>query len=108
MPVRKIQLGSVRREDKKLQDLKQRLMEEWSSSHSTIEPRADIREEVDSQGRAVHLYVIWSEWGEMDHQRRSEVIMDAFIDVHGAPAAEKVSVAMGITPQEATRMGIDN
>lgn len=107
MPVRKIQLGAVRGENEKLHDLNQRLTEEWHN-RATTEPRPDIREEVDQQGRPVHLYVIWSEWADIDHQRRSEVIMDAFIAVHGAAAVSNISVAMGITPEEAKRMGISD
>ncbi len=107
MPVKQIQLGAIRENDNKAQELRRRLADEWSGKNDTPEPRPDIREEVDRSGHIVHLYVIWNEWGNLDQQRRSELIMDAFVEVRGMEAALDISVTMGLTTEEARRMGIE-
>ncbi|MDQ2730731.1 MAG: hypothetical protein M3Y56_03650, partial [Armatimonadota bacterium] len=55
----------------------------------------------------VHLYVIWSDWAELNQQERSEIIMEAFEDVNGLENVLNVTVAMGLTPVEAKRMHIE-
>jgi hypothetical protein len=54
----------------------------------------------------IHLYVIWQDWKPLDLRERSEVIMEAFEDARGPEQALRVSVAMGLTREEADRMGI--
>ena len=54
----------------------------------------------------VHLYVIWEAWEPLDQIDRSEIIMNVFTDIHGADKALDVTVAMGLTPAEAQRLGI--
>lgn len=50
-------------------------------------------------------YVIWSEWGDLDQRMRSELITDAYWEVFDDKGLA-LTVAMGLTPEEATRMGI--
>lgn len=52
------------------------------------------------------IYVIWHEWQGMDQIERSGIIMDAFKIARGEPAALQVTMAMGLTAEEAGRLGI--
>lgn len=65
-----------------------------------------IIDETTGQGLPVHLYVIWDDWLPLGSIERSEVIMDAYEQVHGRGGAVHVTVAMGLTPVEADRLGI--
>jgi hypothetical protein len=51
--------------------------------------------------------VIWSDWGDFNQQERSEIIMDAYEEARGSDLVSLVTVAMGLTPTEAERMGIE-
>jgi hypothetical protein len=53
-----------------------------------------------------HLFVIWSKWEHLEQMVRSRIILDAFGTAKGDAEAVKVTVAMGLTPDEATRLGI--
>ena len=50
--------------------------------------------------------MIWDDWSDLDQVERSEIIMDAFEDRYGKDRACNVTVALGLTPAEAERMGI--
>lgn len=54
----------------------------------------------------IHLVVIWSKFQGIEQVIRSSIILDAFVAAKGIPEAQKVTVAMGLTPDEAQRMGI--
>ena len=53
-----------------------------------------------------HLFVIWSRFDGLDQVVRSRIILDAFGVVRGEREALNVTVSMGLTPAEASRMGI--
>lgn len=53
-----------------------------------------------------HLYVIWSQWDDLDQVVRSRIILDAFTAVRGEQEALQVTVSMGLTQAEADRLGI--
>ena len=65
-----------------------------------------IVEESTGQGQPVHVYVVWDDWAPLGSIERSEVIMDAYEQVQGRAGASNVTVAMGLTPVEADRLGI--
>ena len=54
-----------------------------------------------------HLYVIWSEWKDLEQLIRSRIVMDAYEETKGAEEALNVTFAMGLTREEANRLGID-
>ena len=81
------------------------LVEEWRH------PRREASEPIiieDRQARQgpVHVYVIWQDWVGLDQIERSEIIMSACEQVRGPDFALDVTVAMGLTKQEAERMRI--
>src|SRR5213080_2217789 len=56
------------------------------------------------QTRTRHVVVIWDEWADMDGPERSNVIVDAYQRA-GVLGADSVTVAMGLTQQQAVHMG---
>lgn len=52
-----------------------------------------------------HITVIWDRWKNQSHQERSEIILDAYEAWQGPGSAQSISVAMGLTQQEAERLG---
>jgi hypothetical protein len=53
-----------------------------------------------------HLFVVWSKLAELEQIVRSRLILDAYQAVKGEKEALKVTVSMGLTQEEAERMGI--
>jgi hypothetical protein len=85
-------------------DLRDELIGELRTPREAGEP--DIVIEQPGTG-TVHLYVKWARWNGLEQTVRSRIILDAYTAVKGEQEALKVTVAMGLTPTEAERMGID-
>lgn len=88
-------------------ELTRRLIEEWESPKDTGQPAILIE---GNSGKPTHIYVIWDEWGGLSQAERSEIIMDALEHSSGNGRLEDLSlvtVAMGLTTEEASRMGIE-
>jgi hypothetical protein len=85
--------------------LKDRLLWEWQSTTSTADQPVIIEEDTGAN-QPVHVYVIWDEWQQLPQLERSEIIMDAFEEKYGQQQSLNVTVAMGLTPIEADRLGI--
>jgi len=90
------------------EDLLAQLVSEWDSPSEQDDPQTPVIliERRDALN-ALHVFVVWDSWSEMEQVERSEIIMDACEQHLGKEDAVKVTVAMGLTRQEATRMGID-
>src|SRR5438874_11149088 len=82
-----------------------RLAAEWSTPNAAAAEPV-ILEEKNSRGEVVHVYVVWSDWAHLDRERRGEVIMDAAERVKQVGDVLKITIAMGLTPDEADRFGI--
>jgi hypothetical protein len=81
------------------------LAAEWGAAQSAnAEPV--ILEERERGGRLVHVYVVWSKWRHMDRVERSEIIMEAAEKHLPQDQVLNVSIAMGLTPDEASRFGL--
>jgi hypothetical protein len=65
-----------------------------------------ILEEHGERKKLKNLYVIWSKWADLDHVERGEIIMDAAQRKLPPGDVIEISIAMGLTPQEAVHMGI--
>jgi hypothetical protein len=63
--------------------------------------------EAQGQQTPTHLYVIWSEWGQLTQLERSEIALEAYLEAKGSNFASNLRVALGLTPEEAARMGIE-
>lgn len=52
-----------------------------------------------------HVHVIWGEWEGVADDQRSEIIVEAYTQAEGSAAAD-ISLAIGVTPQEALALGL--
>ena len=87
------------------QGLLKSLISEWRKPHDNL-PEPVIIEEGGARSQPIHVFVIWSKWEGLDQRERSEIIMDAFGKVRGASKSLLVTVAMGLTQEEAERMNM--
>jgi hypothetical protein len=81
-------------------------MEEWIKPKQKGQPLIILE---GKQGEPQHIYVIWDEWKGLGQQDRSEIIMDVVENLSGrnaVPDLSLVTVAMGLTAEEAKRMHI--
>lgn len=91
----------------KTEQLAERLLEEWRAQQ-TGEGEPLIIEEAPRRGeRPNHLYVVWSEWSDLTPIERSKMILQAYEKYKGRDIANSVTLAMGLTPNEARLMKID-
>jgi len=101
MPVKQYQPTRPPDQDK----LVDRLADEWR----TPNPKATepvILEERISHGDIIHIYVVWSDWEHLTREQRGEIIMDAAERLKPKIEVLKITIAMGLTPDEADRFGI--
>ncbi len=81
------------------------LFGEWAHPNPAVnEPL--ILEEKDRGNKLVHVYVVWSKWAALDGIDRSDIIMEAAGKKLTQTDLLEITVAMGLTPDEAQRMGI--
>jgi len=83
------------------------LLQEWRAQQTGEGEPLIIEEAPLSGGRANHLYVIWSEWADLTPIERSRLIMQAYEKHRGRDLANGVTLAMGLTPEEARHMKIE-
>lgn len=55
----------------------------------------------------LHVYVVWDDWKDLPLQERSKVILEAFKEVESEDDFSRVTIAMGLTSDEAPRFGIE-
>ena len=103
MPVKKM---PPRRASPLAEDLRRKLVEEWTSPKEKGEPLILQDSSGPPSSRSTRIYVVWTEWGDLSLQERSEIIMDAYEQTHSTDETLSVTVALGLTPPEADRMRI--
>jgi hypothetical protein len=88
------------------EDLLEILLHEWrAQQEGTGEPL--IIEESPLRGELPnHLYVVWSRWGDLTPLERSRLILQAYERYKGREITSRVTLAMGLTPDEAEKIGI--
>ena len=87
-------------------ELTRLLHNEWTKPKKSGQPLIIIE---GNKNEPLHIYVIWDKWGELTQTERSEIIMDVVDNLAGddrLPVDSPVTVAMGLTKEEAKRMGI--
>jgi hypothetical protein len=83
------------------------LMAEWQSPKPSGQPLIVIEGE---DPEPSHIYVIWDAWANLSQTERSEIIMDVIDNLsgeHRLTNQSAITVAMGLTSQEAERMGLE-
>ncbi len=104
MPVER-RVGTIERV--RTEQLLERLLQEWRAQQAG-EGEPLIIEEAPRRGeRPNHLYVVWSDWNNLTPMERSRLIMQAYAQYRGADLAESVTLAMGLTPDEARHLNIE-
>jgi hypothetical protein len=83
--------------------LRTELEAELRSPKDTGEPEIVIER---TNPATTHLFVIWSKWEHLVQMVRSRIILDAYAGTMGDEETNKVTVSMGLTPDEASRLGI--
>ena len=91
----------------KSDEMRLRLIQEWLHPQEGASEPIIIEETAQYYDDLLHFYVIWAEWSQMPQRDRSEIILRAYKDSHSNGNGKKVSIAMGLTAEEARRMGID-
>lgn len=102
MPLRKLKAPSIASE---LLEMRSVLASEFRAPRE--EPAEPVIVMEDRPHGRRNIYVIWSEWAEIDMADRSEVIMDAYEDAFGLDECLNIAVATGLTASEAERFGIE-
>ena len=86
------------------QRLRDILENEWRGAEVADGPI--IIEELAGTGNYMRLYVVWKHWDEVAPRDRSNIIMRAYQNTHTLEELLNVSIAMGLTEDEAQQMGI--
>lgn len=86
-------------------ELRDALVDEWLGRAEGKTDRPLIYHEGGGD-RPLRVYVVWDDWQTMNQIERSEVIVDAYEKAFGTDEALNVTLAMGLTSDEARRMGI--
>jgi hypothetical protein len=85
-------------------ELREKLKAELESPQATGEPDIIVER---PNASTTHLFVVWSAWEPLEQVVRSRIILDAYSEARGEGEALKVTVAMGLTPEEASRLGLE-
>ena len=92
--------------------LTERLEAEWNNPQDErpgIEP-VIIEESTRHSPVPIHLYVVWQEWSDLSPLERSRTILKAYerhLGHENAAQVTEVTLAMGLTPDEARLMKIE-
>jgi hypothetical protein len=63
-----------------------------------------LKEDAGFPAKSLHVFVVWDDWRGSTQKERSEVVMDAFEEVYGQAEAQRITVAMGLTEEEADKI----
>jgi hypothetical protein len=101
------QRGTIKRLPQGSQLLEDRLVHEFEcpSANPGDQPII-VAEPPEGRGPINRLYVIWDAWSQVKLEDRSEIIVNAYVRHYGDDLANHVSVAMGLTAEEAKRLGM--
>lgn len=70
-------------------------------------PEIFIEEQKDFRGSTyMHVWVMWDKWRDVLETQRAGIIIDAFEAAGRKADVERITVAMGLTHEEADALGI--
>ena len=70
-----------------------------SDPNDTLDPAVFVEGGTDDAPSAV--FVVWTKWAPLDELKRSEIVLNAYEQAFGIEKTLKVTVAMGLTPEQA-------
>lgn len=88
-------------------DLKALLAEELRRDSPEGAPEAPyiVIEEIPNSGN-LHVTVVWDRWQGIDPEERGRVILEAYGEAKGEADMHRITMAMGVTREEAQRLNI--
>ena len=102
MPVRNLSAKSFSYDDRMMVE---KVVDEWQHPSDDCSKPIIVLENGDPNG-PTHVYVLWDEWEGIPQLERSEIVMDACEQQLGLERSGRITIAMGLTKQEAERMKI--
>ena len=88
-------------------ELARRLAEELRNPNAAPEPDLpEVTEEEQTFGRGLHVSVIWEQWKAVPREERGAVILDAYHRAGKEDVARRVTLALGLTADEAKSLGL--
>jgi hypothetical protein len=66
----------------------------------------DVYEEEQPYGDSLHVTVIWDKWSDVREEERGAIILDAYEQAK-KDDVPRITMVLGLTPDEAKRLGID-
>jgi hypothetical protein len=54
----------------------------------------------------LELWVVWTRWSGVREEHRTAAILDAYEKSFGVEKAQRVVIALGVTPEEARELGV--
>ena len=84
--------------------LVKRLAQELKSPGDETQPL--ILEQVIEGTGSRHVHVIWDQWQKLSEEQRSAIIEEAYNQTEGPKAAAEITLASGVTPEEALVLGL--
>ncbi|MCI0637726.1 MAG: hypothetical protein L0Y72_08850 [Gemmataceae bacterium] len=84
--------------------LVKRLVQELKSPGNDVQPLI-LEQFIEGTGSR-HVHVIWDDWQGLIDEQRSAVIEEAYAQAEGAKAASEITLASGVTPDEALVLGL--
>jgi hypothetical protein len=84
--------------------LVKKLVQELTAPGTDLEPL--ILEERVPATQSRHVYVVWDAWRGIAEEERSAIIVEAYTRAEGEDAAAQVTIASGVTPEEARVLGL--
>jgi hypothetical protein len=85
--------------------LTQALVAELQRGAPTGPPNAPQIVEEENRRHMMHVTVIWDEWRDIAPEQRGKIIMDAYEQAQRDDLL-RITVAMGLTHEEAERLGV--
>lgn len=87
-----------------VETLAQQLAQELSSPGDQAQPLIIERHIAGTRSR--HIWVVWEGWRDLEAGERTAVITDAYGRSEGFDAADNISIAVGVLPEEAAALGL--
>lgn len=88
--------------------LQHALTDEWSQPSDRSEAPIILldNDPIHPQQAPQHVYVVWDAWVRLNQRERSRLILNSYERVAGLTFAQAVTVAMGLTKDEADKLHI--